>query len=112
MNKLLRKLEWKLRRLNLKFNLLDIFLHDGDGCIGFTFFEFTKDFRPYALLAFEFRLPNGIDRKVLSIINWDFLFLSTPLWEWISYIGERRIWGSGLSKWESFWYNILNKLYK
>lgn len=110
--KLLQKLEWRLRRVNLKFTLLDLYLHDGDGCIGFTFFEFTNDYRPHALLAFEIRLPNGADRKILSVTNWDFMFLSTPLWKWISDIDERSLWGSGPSKWESFWYNILNKLYK
>ena len=112
MNKMLRKLEWKLRKVNLKFNLLDIFLHDGDGCIGFTFFEFTKDFRPYALLAFEFRLPNGADRKILSVTNWDFLFLSTPLWKWIDDTDERKLWSSNLSKWEEFWLKTLSKLYR
>jgi len=112
MNKILRKLEWKLRKVNLKFNLLDIFLHDGDACIGFTFFEFTKDFRPYALLAFEFRLPNGADRKILSVTNWDFLFLSTPLWKWLDNTSERKLWGSKLSKWEEFWLKTLSSLYK
>lgn len=111
MNKLLRKIEWLLRRLNLKFNLLDIFLHDGDACIGFTLFEFTKDFRPYAFLAFEFRLPNGTNRKVLSITNWDFLFLSTPLWNWVSDVQKRKMW-TGLNRWDNFWYGILNKLYR
>ena len=29
---LLQKIAWRTRRWNIKFNLLDIFLHDGDGC--------------------------------------------------------------------------------
>lgn len=112
MNKLLIKLERKLRKVNLKFNLLDIFLHDGDACIGFTFIEFINNFQPYALLAFEFRLPNGVDRKILSITNWDFLFLSTPIWKWICNTNRRKLRGLNLSKWEEFWLKTLSKLYR
>ena len=42
-------------------------------------FEVVKDFRPYSLFSFEFRLPNGADRKVFQITNWDLLFIATPL---------------------------------
>lgn len=112
MNRLLQKLEWRLRRVNLKFTLLDLYLHDGDSCIGFTLFEFTKDYRPYALLAIEFRLPNGAERRVTSITNWDFLFSSTPIWKWIGDTDERKLWGSTLTKWEKFWLKTLSKLYK
>ena len=111
MNKILRKIEWRLRRVNLKFTLLDLYLHDGDACIGFNFCEITKDYRAYSLLAFEFRLPNGADRKVLSVSNWDFLFLNIPIWRWVSDADEREMW-TGLNKWDSFWYKILNKLYR
>jgi len=112
MNKLLQKLEWRLHRVNLKFTLLDLYLHDGDGCIGFTFFEFTNDYRPYALLALEFRLPNGAERRITTITNWDFLFLSTPLWKWVRDTDERKLWGSTLTKWELFWLKTLSKLFK
>ena len=111
MSKILQKIEWRLRRVNLKFKLLDLYLHDGDACIGFSFCEITKDYRAYSFLAFEFRLPNGADRKVTSVSNWDFLFLNTPIWEWISDASEREMW-TGLNKWDSFWYKILSKLYR
>jgi hypothetical protein len=112
MNKILQKIAWKTRRWNLKINLLDIYLHDGDGCWGFTLFEVVKDFRPYSLLSIEFRLPNGANVKRFVVDNWDFLFLSTPLWKWIEDTDERKLWGSNLTKWEEFWLKNLSKLYR
>jgi hypothetical protein len=111
MNKLLQKIAWKTRKWNLKVNLLDIYLHDGDGCWGFTLLEVVKDFRPYSLLSIEFRLPNGAEFKRLTIDNWDFLFLSAPIWKWVDDTSERELW-SGLNIWDSFWLKILSKLYK
>ena len=91
---LLQKIAWRTRRWNIKFNLLDIFLHDGDGCWGFTFFEIVKDFRPYSLLSIEFRLPNGGNVKEFTIDNWDFLFLATtPMYRLV--IGFRRSYFMG-----------------
>lgn len=112
MNKFLQKIEWYTRRWNFKINLLDIYLHDGDGCWGFTLLEFNRDYRPYALLAFEVRFPNGAERMVTQVTNWDFLFLSTPIWKWVSDTDERKLWRSELTKWENFWLNTLSKLYK
>jgi len=109
---LLQKIAWKTRRWNLKINLLDIYLHDGDGCWGFTFFEVVKDFRPYAMLSFECRLPNGGNVKRFTIDNWDFMFLSTPLFDWLSDMEERKLWNSGMSRWESFWFSVLKRFYK
>jgi hypothetical protein len=112
MNKLLQKIAWKTRRWNLKVNLLDIYLHDGDGCWGFTLLEVVKDFRPYSLLSIEFRLPNGAEVKRFTIDNWDFLFLSTPIWKWVSDTDEREMWTGSLNRWDSFWLKTLSKLYK
>ena len=112
MNKLLQKIAWKTRRWNLKINLLDIYLHDGDGCWGFSLLNVVKDFRTYSLLSIEFRLPNGAEVKRFTVDNWDILFLSTPLWDWISNLEERKLWGSTLTRWEKFWLNFLNKFYK
>ena len=112
MKKLLQKIAWKTRRWNLKVNLLDIYLHDGDGCWGFTLLEVVKDFRPYSLLSIEFRLPNGAEVKSFTIDNWDFLFLSTPIWKWVSNTDEREMWTGSLNRWDSFWLKTLSKLYK
>ena len=91
---LLRKIGWKARRWNLKFNLLNIYLHDGDGCWGFSLCEVVKEYRPYSLLAIEFRLPNGAERKVFQLTNWDIFYISTPLYDWISNTNENILWGS------------------
>lgn len=112
MNKLLQKIQWRIHRVNLKFNLLDLYLHDGDQCIGFSFCEVIKDYRTYSLLAFEFRLPNGAERKRFSITNWDILYLSTPIWSWVSSMDESILWGYTPSNWSHFWYKTFNKLYK
>lgn len=66
---LLEKIAWRTRKWNLKINILDIFIHDGDGCWGFTFLEVVHNFKTRALLAFEFRLPNGetLNNSVLTI---------------------------------------------
>lgn len=91
---LLRKIGWKARRWNLKFNLLNIYLHDGDGCWGFSLCEVVKEYRPYSLLAIEFRLPNGAERTSVQWTNWDLLYLSTPLYDWYSDLSENILWGS------------------
>ena len=110
---LLQKIEWKTRMWNIKFNLLDIYLHDGDGCWGFTLFEIVNKFTPYSLLSIEFRLPNGGNRKSFKITNWDFLFLGTPLWKYIDSTSENILWGSaeptGI---RGLLYRIAKKLYK
>jgi len=109
---LLQKIAWRTRRWNIKFNLLDIFLHDGDGCWGFTFFEIVKDFRPYSLLSIEFRLPNGGNVKEFTIDNWDFLFLSTPLYDWSSGLEEDILWGTKPSTLQKIGLAITNRLFK
>ena len=91
---ILQKISWKTHRWNLKFNLLNIYLRDGDGCWGFSFCEVINKYRPYALLAFEFRLPNGANIKEFTVDNWDLLYLSTPLYDWYSDLSEDILWGS------------------
>ena len=109
---LLQKINWKTRRWNLRFNLLNLYLHDGDQCWGFSFCEVIKDYRTYSLLSFEFRLPNGADRKVFDVTNWDFLYLSTPLFDKISDLNENIMWGYNPTRWERFLIKIGDKLYK
>lgn len=109
---LLQKIAWKTRRWNLKINLLEIYLHDGDECWGFSFCEVIKDYRPYSLLAIEFRLPNGGNVKEFTIDNWDFLFLSTPLFDWLSDLEEGILWGHKPTKFEKLVLNIFSRLFK
>ena len=109
---ILQKIEWKARKWNLKFNLLSIDLHDGDGCWGITIGEVIKDYRPYSLFSFEFRLPNGAERTQLQITNWDLFYISTPIYDWVSKIEEDILWGYEPSMAKGFLYRIANKLYK
>lgn len=37
MKKILEKIAWKTRKWNTRFNLLELFLHDGDEVWGITF---------------------------------------------------------------------------
>jgi len=90
---LLQKISWKTRRWNFKINLLDIFLHDGNGCWGFTLLEIVKDYNSYSLLAFEFRLPNGADIKKFKVDNFDILFIGGPLKDWEMKLDDRILWG-------------------
>lgn len=109
---LLQKIAWRTRRWNIKFNLLDIFLHDGDHCWGFSFCEVIKDHRPYSLLAIEFRLPNGGNVKRFTIDNWDFFFISTPLYDRVSNLGESILWGHKPTRFEKILIKIGNILYR
>lgn len=107
---LLEKISWRTRKWNLKINLLDIFLHDGDGCWGFTFLEIVHNFESRSLLSFEFRLPNGGSIKQFSIDNWDFLFIRRFLYNYWEKLDDLNMWQGGLSKWDKIKLNILNKI--
>ena len=109
---LLQKIAWQTRRWNLKINFLDVFIHDGDGCWGFTLFEIVYDYMPYSFLSFEFRLPNGADRKIFQVTNWDLLFLSVPLYNKIKDLNENILWGKKPNLFERLLIKIGNKLYK
>jgi hypothetical protein len=112
MKKLLQKIAWRTRRWNFKFNLLDVYLHDGDQCWGFSFCEVVKDYVPYSLLSIEFRLPNGAERQRVQWTNWDFLFLSTPLYRWTSGLEEDVLWGHKPTLFQKIGLSITNKLFK
>jgi len=111
--RILQKIEWKTRRWNLKINLLDIYLHDGDACWGFTLLEVSNNYVPYSLLSFEVRLPNGADRKILQVTNWDFFFLSTPFYNWCRDEDERILWGGATETGiKGIFYKLGNKLFR
>jgi hypothetical protein len=109
---LLEKISWQTRKWNLKFNLLDVYIHDGDQCWGFSFCEVIKDYVPYSLLAIEFRLPNGAERARVQWTNWDILFLSTPLYDWMSDLEESMLWGYKPTRTQRILFNLANRLFK
>ena len=113
MNKLLQKIEWKTHRWNLKFNLLDLYLHDGDHCWGFSFCEVIKNHTTYSLISIEFRLPNGAERRVVQVTNWDLFYISTPFWKWFDNESDRVLWGgSKPTGIQGLLYKIADKLYR
>jgi hypothetical protein len=109
---LLEKISWQTRKWNLKFNLLDVYIHDGDQCWGFSFCEVIKDYVPYSLLAIEFRLPNGAERTKIQWTNWDILFLSTPIYDWVGDLEESMLWGYKPTRMQRILFNLANRLFK
>ena len=108
--KILQKIAWKTRKWNLKINLFDLFLHDGDGCWGFTLFEIVHNFETRSLLAFEFRLPNGGNVKEFTIDNWDFLFIRSLMYKHWEELDDRKMWSGPLSRWDEMKLKILGKI--
>ena len=106
---LLQKIGWKTRKWNLKFNLLEVYLHDGDQCWGFSFCEVIKNYRSYSLLAIEFRLPNGAERTKIQWTRWDIFYISTPFYDWILDVQENVTWGHKPTRFEKLCLRIFNK---
>ena len=110
--KLLKKISWKTRKWNIKINILDIFLHDGQSSWGFTLLELVYNYHSYSFLAIEFRLPNGADIKKFTIDHFDFLYMRLPLWRYWSDLDDSKMWGGKLSKFEITAHKIIGKLFK
>lgn len=108
---LLQKIGWKTRKWNLKFNLLDVYLHDGDGCWGFSFCEIINNYRPYSLLSIEFRLPNGAERTEVQVTNWDILYITTPLYDLAQSMIENMVWGYKPNRFERIYVNICKRVF-
>jgi hypothetical protein len=109
--KLFTKISHATREWNLRFNLLEIYLHDGDGCWGFSFCEVIHNYRPYSLLSIEFMLPNGKDLQKFKIMNWDFLYLSNYIIKWLNELDENIAWGYKPNRFQKFMFNNLKKLF-
>jgi hypothetical protein len=110
--KLLEKISWRTRRWNIKFNLLNIHLHNEDESWGFNFFTFNINFRFYSLLSFEFRLPNKTTIKGFTVDDWDLLFLYNALWKKYNNLSERKLWGLKVSWLEKIQLGILERIFK
>jgi hypothetical protein len=109
--KILEKISWSTRRWNVKFQLFNIYLHDGDSTWGFNVGSLLVDYHLYCLLSFEFRLPNKTNVKKFVVDHWDFLYLRHPLWNGFIELEEKRIW-VGLTRFETAKYKILSKLFR
>lgn len=113
MKKILQKIAWKTRRLDLTISLFDLYLHDHQGTWGFDILSIGKDFRNYSLLRFECRLPNGADVRRFTVDNWDILFLSRPLWKEYDRLSDHYLWSRyDATGWDKIKLDILGKLFK
>lgn len=110
--RLLNKIAWKTRGWNFKIQLLNIYLHDGDDAWGFDLLTITKDYYPYSLLSFVFRLPNSAEVSKFTIDEFDLLFLKRPLWNVYDNLSESKLWGGNLTKSQEFKFKVLDKLFK
>lgn len=111
MRKLLEKISWKTRRWNYKFTLLNLHLHDHEGTWGFNLCTFYINFRTYSLLSIEVRLPNLTHVRKFVVDDWDFLYLSRPLYTKYDKLTDRALYGSKLSKGEQIFIKLCNKVF-
>jgi hypothetical protein len=107
---LLQKISWATRKWNFKFNFLEVYLHDGDDCWGFSLCEVIKDYRTYSLLAIEFKLPDAEKQTKVRLINWDIFYISTHLHNWYINIIDNISWGYKPNKIEKIGINIAKRL--
>jgi len=113
MKKLLQKIAWKTRKLNLTVSLLNLYLHDHEGTWGFDLFSIEKDFHSYSLSRFECRFPNGTHVRKFTIDNWDILFVSRFLWKEYDKLSDHYLWARhDATGWDKFKLNILGKLFR
>ena len=113
MKKILQKISWKTRRVNLKIELFNLYLHDNQGTWGFDVLDINLNFRSYSLLRFEFRLPNGANVRRFTVDNWDILFMSRFLWKEYDNLSDHYLWsGSDPEGWDKIKLTILEKLFR
>lgn len=111
MKKILQKISWKTRRLNLSVILLEVLLHNHHHEWGFDFFRVEYKLRSYSFLKVTFRLPNGAEVRKTSY-ECDFLFLRTPLLRYYSELSDRRMWSfRKTTVSEDVWYKLLGILF-
>ena len=101
-NKFKKNHDW-----NLQISILDIYLHDGDGCWGFNLLQIRKDYICYCLLALEFNFP---DNK-FKLVNLDFLFLGAPLRSWAANLEESMLWDYEPTRLEKICYKLITSIF-
>jgi len=113
MKKILQKISWKTRRINLKIKFLNFYLHDNYGTWGIDLIGIHLNFRNYSLFRFEFRLPNGTDVRKFTVDNWDILFISRFLWKEYDRLSDHYLWSrNDATGWDKIKLNFLEKLFK
>lgn len=109
--KYLEKISWITRKWNIKFQLLNIYIHDHDGTWGFTFGTFVVDFYSYSFLSLEFRFPNKTNVNKFIVDDWDFVFTKNFLHKKMVDLEDRKTWAR-LSSLEKIQYKLLSKIFR
>jgi len=109
--KVLENISWRTRQWNFKYSNSELLLNEGGSTWGFKACVFTINYREYALLSLQFRLPNKTSVNRLVIDHWDVLFLRNWLWNIYEDLDERDLWSSNLTTLELLKLRILNKLF-
>jgi len=111
MKKLLEKISWSTRKWNYKFSLLNVNLHDHEGSWGLSICTFSVNFQTYSLFSIEIRLPNRTHVQRLVVDDWDFLFLSRPIYRKYDKLVDAEIYGASLSIWDLIFIQLCKKLF-
>lgn len=111
LKKLLEEISWRTHTWNCSASLFQLLLNQGGVTWGFKALVFTNNYKEYALLSFEFRLPNKTSIKRFTVDHWDVLFLRNTLWEAYDSLSDRALWSGSLSSQDSFKLSILDKLF-
>lgn len=111
MKKLLEAISWRTRQWNFKYSHSELLLNEGGSTWGFKACIFTINYREYALISFECRMPNKTTVGQFTVDHWDILFLRNWLWNIYEDLDERDLWSSNLSRLELLKLRILNKLF-
>ena len=109
--KVLEEISWRTHQWNFKYSSFELLLNQGGSTWGLKICVFTINYREYALLSFESRLPNKTSVRKFKVDHWDILFLRNWLWEMYDDLSDRDLWSKNLSTWESTKLSILDKLF-
>jgi hypothetical protein len=110
--KLLNKISWITRRWNYKFQLLNVYLHDGNESWGIDIATFIINHRASSLFSIMLRFPNLTTVKKLTIDEFDIFYLRKPLYDDYDNLSDSKLWGSKLTKFQIFRLSILEKIFK
>ena len=109
--KVAEEISWRTRQWNFKYSNFELLLNEGGSTWGLKSIIFTVNYREYALLSLEFRLPNKTSVRKLTVDHWDVLFLRNWLWRTYESLSDRDLWSGNLSTWESIKLRTLDKLF-
>jgi len=109
--RLLNKIAWKSRKMNIDIKLLNIHLNSGGQTWGLEMLAITNKYRTYSLFAWEFRLPNQTSVQSFTTDHFDILFLRNKLSDVYLRLDDRSLWGGHMSVISTLKLNILNRMF-